>query len=165
MKNRYTLFTLALLATGLLISCAADKDQIKLVELDLMGQGMPIMIMAPEEPVVEVKKLGVYRVASVKKGTEYHVEVFESNAVSRDKAVIKARLLNEVQGNPYFQKVVVDEESGFIYENAVDSNYINFGFRYLKLQGDKEYVYQTGIGKQFTLDQVEQMYEGVKAVD
>jgi hypothetical protein len=107
----------------------------------------------------------VYRVASVKKGEDYHIEIYESDAVSRDKAEIKSRLLDDVQSNPYFQKIVVDEESGFIYENAVDSNYINYGFRYLKLQGDKEYVYQTGLGKKFTLDQVEQMYEGVKAVN
>ncbi len=165
MKNRYTLLAIALLAMGMLIGCASDKDQLKLVELDLMAQGMPVVIMAPEDPVVSSKKLGVYRVASVKKGEEYHVDIYESDAVSRDKTQIKARLLDDVQSNPYFKKLIVEEESGFIYENAVDSNYINYGFRYLKLQGDKEYVYQTGLGKKFTLDQVEQMYEGVKAVN
>lgn len=165
MKYRLSLFVLALVAAAIFIGCTADKDQLKLVELDLMAQGMPVVIMAPEEPVISTKKLGVYRVASVKKGEDYHIEIYESDAVSRDKAKIKSRLLDDVQSNPYFQKIIVDEESGFIYENAVDSNYINYGFRFLKLQGDKEYVYQTGLGKKFTRDQVEQMYEGVKAVN
>ena len=115
--------------------------------------------------MVETKKLGAYRVASIKKGDDYYVEIFESDAVSRDPAEIKSRLLGDVQSNQYYQKVMSEDENGFIYEIAVDSNYINYGFRYLKLQGDKEYIYQTGIGKRFTLDQVEQMYKAVSAVD
>ena len=163
---KYSLYLLiSILALGTLTSCGSDADQLDLVELDLMSQGMPVIILAPEDPVVETKKLGAYQVASIKKGDDYYVEIFESDAVSRNAADIKSRLLSDVQSNQYFTKIMSEDDNGFIYEIAVDSNYINYGFRYLKLQGDKEYIYQNGIGKRFTQDQVEQMYKAVSAVD
>ena len=144
-----------------LAACGNDGSRVDLVELDLLSEGMPIVIQAPADPLIESNTLGIYRVISVKKNPDYNVEIFESDATSRDIAAIKSRLLRDVQGHPYFQKVVTDEDRGFIYQTAVDSNYINYGFRYLKLQGDKEYVFQTGISGQYTLEQVEVMYSSV----
>ena len=54
-----------------------------------------------------------------------------------------------------------EEESVFIYETQIDStNY--YSFQYVYLQGDKEYIFTTGLAKTFDLKQVEKMYVGVK---
>jgi len=43
-----------------------------------------------------------------------------------------------------------------------DSISTNYGFKYLKIQGDKEYIFQTGLVGNFGLDDVKVMYEAVK---
>ncbi|RLD18025.1 MAG: hypothetical protein DRI69_11070, partial [Bacteroidetes bacterium] len=62
----------------------------------------------------------------------------------------------------YYQKIMSDDDQGFIYQTAIDSTYINYGFRYFRLQGDKEYVFQTSLGGKYTLEAVQQMYKAVQ---
>ena len=59
-------------------------------------------------------------------------------------------------------KIIEEEEVGFIYETVFDSTATNYGFKYLKIQGDKEYIFQTGLVGTFGLDDVKMMYEAVK---
>ena len=133
-----------------------------MVETSLLSHGMPIVILTPPNPVISKQDMRVQREVSVRKGKGFAVDVYESSATTRDLAAIKGRLLFEVQGNPYYQKVIEDGEQGFIYQTAIDSSYINYGFRYFLVQGDNEYVFQSGLGTKFTEDEVRTMYEAVK---
>jgi hypothetical protein len=133
-----------------------------MVELDLMSHGMPIVILAPENPEVKTMDLLMTKDLTVIKGDDYNVQIFESEADSRDVGVIKTRLLGEIQRNPYFYAVVRDDLAGFIYESRVDSNYINFGFRHVRIQGDKEFVFQQGLRGKFTREAIVAMYEAVQ---
>jgi hypothetical protein len=99
---------------------------------------------------------------TVIQGDDFNVQIFESEATIRDLATIKGRLLKEVKENPYFYGVVREDPSGFIYENHVDTNYINFGFRHVRIQGDKEYVFQQGLRGKFSKEAVEMMYAAVQ---
>ena len=155
-------FIIGCVALFLVQGCGDGGSKIELSELDLLGQGLPIVIQAPADPLIESNTLGIYRVVSVRRNPDFNVDIYESDVTSRNTAAIKARLLRDVQEHPFFQKIITDDEQGFIYQTAVDSNYINHGFRYFKLQGDKEYVFQTGITGQYTLEQVEVMYSAVQ---
>ena len=134
-----------------------------LVESDLLSYGMPIIVLTPPNPVISKRDMRIQRELSIQKGANFSMDIYESTAVTRDVAAIKSRLLFEIQGNPYFQTVVEEDPQGFIYETAIDSNYINYGFRYFLLQGDNEYVFQSGLGTKFTLEDVQTMYSAVKA--
>ena len=142
------------------VGCQKEKGA-ELPELDLLSYGMPIVIKAPENALIEKMDLVVSTDITVKKG-DFFLQIFESNASSRDIEAIKSRLLGEAQGNRYFQKVVHEEPDGFIYESAIDSSYVTYDFRRVRIQGDKEYVFQTGLRGQFTFDQVELMFAAVK---
>ena len=162
MKNYSVRFSGVCAMLLLLIACGTESSDVELVELDLLSEGMPIVINAPVNPLIESKTLGVDRVMTVRKGSDFYLDIFEVNAVNRDKKAIKSKLLRDVQGHPYYQKIISDDDNGFIYQTAVDSSYVNYGFRYFHLQGDKEYVFQTGMSGQYTLDDVQLMYDAVK---
>ena len=153
------LLALFIVAAG----CATEKEKYPdLIEMDLLSKGVPIVIRAPEGAIVQVKDQVVQRDITVRKGTDFSLQIFESDAMQRDISKIKARMLSEVQGNPYFQKVVSEDENGFIYETAIDSSYINYGFRHVRLQGDKEYVFQTSLRGKFSVEDVEKMHAAVQ---
>ena len=137
--------------------CSGEPKDADLVEMDLLSYGMPIVIQAPEDALVETMDLVVQKDLTVKKD-DYFIQIFESSATTYDVPAIKSRLLSEVQGNRYFQKIITEDPDGFIYETAIDSSYVNYGFRRVRLQGDKEYVFQTGMRGKFPLEAVERMY-------
>lgn len=157
LKNLLPLFVL-LLAVG---ACNPDADT-SMAEMDLMEHGMPIVIKAPEGAEVKKMDLVLSQDISVIQGPDFHVQIFESNADTRDVAEIKGRLLKEIKRHPYFYALLQDDSAGFIYETRVDSNYINYGFRHVRIQGDKEYIFQQGLQGRFTREAVESMYRAVQ---
>ncbi len=147
-----------------LVSCGDDSDGVPkdMIETSLLSYGMPVVVYTPPNPVITKRDMRVQREVSINKGKSYAVDVYESSAPTRDLAAVKSRLLFEVQGNPYYQKVISEDDQGFIYQTAIDSSYINYGFRYFFIQGDNEYVFQSGLGTKFELEDVENMYKAVK---
>lgn len=150
------------MVTFVITGCSEEEKYEDLVELDLIAEGVPIVIKAPEGAVVEVKDMVVQRDITVRKGEEFSLQIFESDAFERNVPAIKQRLMSEVQKNPYFRDIVEVDDNGFIYETAVDSNYINYGFRHVRLQGDKEYIFQTAMRGKFSLEDVQRMKMAVE---
>ncbi|NNE29805.1 MAG: hypothetical protein HKN16_09210 [Saprospiraceae bacterium] len=142
-------------------SCASDSPE-DLVSLDLLKYGVPITIMAPDSAEVKTMDLVVQKDVSIRKGDDFYVQLFMSEASSTQSSVIAARLKGEIKSNPYFSKMISEEESGFIFENAIDSLKPSYDFRFVKVQGDKEYEFRTGLIGTFSLDEVEQMYKAIK---
>ena len=132
------------------------------MELDLMSYEMPIVIQAPADAEIKKMDLIVQKDITVKSGEAYYVQIFESDMSSNDPNSIKEELLKDVQENPYFSELISEEANGFIYKTMIDSTQENYGFRYVRLQGNKEYTFQTGMIGLFSLDQVKSMYEAVK---
>lgn len=129
----------------------------------LMPYGVPVTIMAPDSVVVKTSDMGgLLKDITVRGGEEYSIQIYATDAETNDISKIKANQLADVKSNRYFSRIVEEEEAGFIYETQIDSSNINYGFRYIHLQGDKEYIFQTGLTGLYTQEEVERMYEAVK---
>lgn len=145
------------------IACQTENDKQPLVPLDLMKYGVPISIQAPDSAEVKTMDMGFMKDVTIKKGDDFYIQIYASQASTTDVVKILAQQLQEVKDNRYFSKVVREEDAGFIYETVVDSTDINYGFRHIKVQGDNEFIFQTGLIGTFELEDVERMYEAVKS--
>ena len=145
-----------------IISCQKEKQE-EWQSLDLLQYGIPVSILAPDSAVVKSDDLGgLIKDVTIKRGDDYSVQIYATDATTTDIAQVKAEQLAEVKGNRYFSKIVEEEETGFVYEMMLDSTNINYGFRHVRVQGDLELIFQPGLIGTFTLDEAEKMYEAVK---
>jgi hypothetical protein len=158
--NKRILILLGIIAG--LWSCQQEPaDDWKLTSL--MPYGVPVTIMAPDSVIVKTSDMGgLLKDITVRGGEDYYLQIYATDAETTDISKIKANQLAEVKSNRYFSRIVMEEEPGFIYETQIDSNNINYGFRYIRVQGDKEYIFQTGLTSIYSLEEVERMYEAVK---
>jgi hypothetical protein len=102
------------------------------------------------------------QIVTVKKGKDYDLQIQSSDAATSDVATLKAQKIIDVKNERYFSKIIKEDEHGFVYENQIDSTTNYYGFRYISIQGDKEYIIQNGLAGTYTLEQAEMMYEAVK---
>ena len=146
----------------LIVACASEPG-FDWKELDLTGHRVAVSIMAPDSAKVASKSLsGVIQDVTIKSTEDnYSVQVLGSRAATNDMAKLKAEQLDLVRSNPYFERVIVEEPNGFIYENMIDTTAI-YGFRYIIYQGDQEFVFQNGLEGTFGLEAIEAMYAAVK---
>jgi hypothetical protein len=149
---------LSFLILILLLSCSNEP---RVEPLDLMKYGLPIQIKAPKDAVVKADDAGFFKDVTVKHGDNYFLQIIGTSATTTDVAVLKADQLREVKKNPFFQEIIFEEPAGFIFRKQIDS-LINFDFRFVKIQGSQEYIFQTGLSGTFTEEDVRLMYESVK---
>lgn len=157
MRSIYTLFFLTLLC----ISCKNENTQ-KWPELELMGYGLPIKIQAPEGAEVKVDDLGIVKDVTIKGEDNYFIQILSGTAYSFDASALVAKQKADVQNIRYFSQIIEEFEDGFIFEKKFSEDRINYDFRCVKIQGDQEYVFQTGLMGQFTLEEVQELYKAVK---
>lgn len=153
-----------LVCTILLFFACQQEPKVNFKPLDLLSEGgIPVTIMAPDSAQVKKSDFGpVMKDITVRKGEDYFVQIYASEASSSDVSRLKAQELSEVKSKKYFSKIIREEPDGFIFETKVDSNYIDYGFRYVQIRGSNEYIFQTGLIGPFTLEAVENMYEAVQ---
>ncbi len=155
------------LITGLLLffftACQNGNQKETLVPLDLLKYGIPITVMAPDSAEVKMMDMGLLKDVTIKKGDNFYVQIYASQAATTDPAKVLAQQLIEVKENRYFSKIIKEEPMGFLYETAIDSSLINYGFRHVRIQGDQEFIFQTGLIGTFSLEDVENMYTAVQA--
>lgn len=151
----------------LFFACGEESATSNLSKRSLLQYGIPLNIMTPDSVEVEVSDLMVYKDVTIKGATDekFDIQIFASEATTSQPETVKNNLLTDVKANPYFSEIVKDEPTGFIYKTMVDSSSINYGFRRFQLEGDREYIFQTGMMGRFTLEEVEEMYEAVKPVE
>ena len=153
---------LFLVFTIYLFSCSTDGEQLNLVETDLMKYGAPFKIMAPDSAVITDEDNLVSTDIELKYGSSYDVLVQIQEAADTDFSRFMQEQKSMVKSGTYFSKIVESDEQGFIYENTVDSTFVNYGFRYLILQNDKEFIFQSGLIGTFDLEEIQTMYQAVK---
>jgi hypothetical protein len=119
--------------------------------------------MAPDSAKVKSGNMsGMLRdVTILSEDDNYAVQVFSGQAFTQDLAKLKAGQLDLVRGNRYFERIVEEDPSGFVFENKIDT-VANFGFRHVIFKGDKEIVFQNGMGRIFTEAEARKMYVAVK---
>jgi len=148
-----------LLILMLLVSCKESKPVAK---LDLMKYGLPISLSAPEDAVIEADDMGVMQDVTIKSGEDYFVQIYGSDAVSVDAKAIFQDKKAEIEKGPFFNAIVLEEEAGMIYKKDLGNEVIDYDFVFVRVQGDKEYIYQTGLIGIFNEAQVKEMYNSVK---
>lgn len=145
-------------------SCKESGDLGNLKDLDLMSYGMPIKIKAPENSEIKSDDLGLVKEVSIKNGENYHIQIFSGQSYTSDlKSLLEAQK-GDVVTMTYFSQIIEEFENGFIFEKKYPEmdNKITYDFRYLKKQGDNQFIFQTGLMGNFTLAQVKEMYNAVK---
>ncbi|MCB0558999.1 MAG: hypothetical protein H6573_03450 [Lewinellaceae bacterium] len=133
-------------------------------ETDLMPYGIPVSIMAPDSAEIKADDLGggLIKDVTIRGKDNYNVQVFATQAETSDMARIKAGQLADVKSIRFFEKIINEEEDGFIYQTAIDSNNISYNFRYIVLQGDLEIIFQAGFLGTFSQEEAERMYQAVQ---
>lgn len=149
---------------ALLFAACQSENGGGLKETDLLAYGIPVAIMAPDSADIKAGDLGggLIKDVTVRGAGNYNVQVFATQAETSDLPRLKAEQLADVKSNRYFSRIVREEEDGFVYQTAIDSNNISYGFRYIVLQGDLEIVFQTGLLGTFSEEEVEKMYAAVQ---
>lgn len=148
-----------LLCLFLLSACSEPKSNYP--DLDLMGHGLPIKIKAPANADVKFSDMLLMKDVTVKKD-EYDLQIFASEVITLDIAKIKAEQLNGQKIKSSFSKIIQDDPNGFIFEKLRSDSTLNYDFRYIKIQGDQQYIFQTGLVGKFSEQQVRDMYESVQ---
>lgn len=157
MKN----IIIAIFVAFLLFQCQGDQTE-KWNSMDLLEHGIPLSVLAPDSAKVEKMNLGgILQDVTLRRGDDYFIQIYASDAATNDVTKLKADQLAEVKTNRFFTRIVEEDESGFIYETQIDS-LTNFGFRYVHLQADREYIFQTGLTGTYSLDEVKKMYNSVQ---
>ncbi len=146
----------------LTLSLSCEPKGPELTPLDLLSQGLSLKINAPEGVEIKATDLGLIKDVTVKNDEGYSIQIFESEARVLDATQVVSSLKEEIRNSKYFSKFISEDDHGFIFEKRVDENYINYDFRHIKIRGDKQYIIQTGLSTQFTLDEVEIMYQSVQ---
>lgn len=152
-------YLIVVLSIVFCFSCKTDKVS-NYNDLDLLKYGMPISVKAPLDSEVTMDDLGVMKDVTVKSGDDYFLQVFSSTAISLDAKSIKQTKLEEVKIADYFSRIVEDNEHGFIYEKKIGEN-LDYDFRFVKIQGDYEFIFQTGLYGTFSEEDVRAMYQSV----
>lgn len=154
--------TCILLSLFFLVVCSCKNNTSDLQTLDLLSQGLPLKILAPPDVEIVSSDLGIMKDVTVQNDLGFSIQIFESEAKKLDPKDIIDEIKDEINASKYFSKIVKEDADGFIFEKKVDEDYINYDFRHAKVRGDKQYVIQAGLSHQYTLEQVELMYESVQ---
>ncbi len=139
---------------------ACKNETSNFVDLDLMSKGLPIKIKAPVDAIVIAKDMGVMQDITVQKGEKFSLQILASDAVSLDKNALVLDHKTTVEKGPFFSKIISETAEGFIFEKKIDET-INYDFRVVKIQGDKEYIFQTALLGQFSQEDVKAMFDSV----
>lgn len=148
-------------AFSLLVMLSCKKESV-LPSLDLMKYGFPISVKAPDDVVVQVEDMGFMKDLTLKSGEDYFVQVYaaDANSINLEKVLEKKK--TDVETGDFFSKIISEEPGGFIYEKDLGDGVLDYDFVYVKIQGDKEYTFQTGLYGTFTQEQVKTMLNSVK---
>ena len=55
--------------------------------------------------------------------------------------------------------MIREDEHGFIYSKLVDTARVDYDFRYIRMLGAQELIFQTGLTGTYSLEAVNRMYE------
>ena len=152
---------LLLLISIAIFACQSEPNSLSTwSDLNLLEHGIPFSILAPDSAKVETIDFGnIMKDVTVRGGDDYFVQIFASDAKTTDVNKLKTEALNEVKEEKHFSKIIEESDQGFIYESKRDSTTTYYGFRYVKLQGTKEYILQNGFRGFFTENQARAMFK------
>ena len=155
------LLTIAISLSFFFFGCT-DEPTMKLIPQNLLSYGIPLTVMAPDSADIKKEDWGSMQIVTIKRGKDYDLQIQISEATSTDIATVKAQKIIDVKNERYFSKIIKEDTNGFVFETQPDSTTNYYGFLYITIQGDVEYVIQNGLAGNYTLEQAENMYEAIK---
>lgn len=120
--------------------------------------GLDLILLVPDSAHVQVKEYGPIRDFTVSDGGRFSLQIFEFQSPTGDTAGEKLRQLNTARQDPLFREIVREDDHGFIYAMQADSASVDYDFRYVRMIGDRELIFQTGLVGRYALEDVERMY-------
>ena len=145
------------------LGCKGEsKTTAGLAEMDLMKYGMPIKIKAPPGAKVDYNDMGIMKDVTVAGDDNYSLQISSGVATTTNVASVVAEQKSYVKSAAFFDEIVHEDEYGFIYRKKISETRENHDFRYIKIQGNQEYIFQTGLMGQYSINDVKRMYDSVK---
>jgi hypothetical protein len=118
--------------------------------------------MAPLNAKVVVDDLGIMKDVTIQDSLGFDVQIFISETNSFNAKKIKDEQKELVEAAPFFSKIMEESDNGFIFEKKIDENLLRYDFRYIHIQGDEKYVFQTGLSGGHSEANVRAMYQAVQ---
>ena len=145
------------------VSCVSETTS-RWEPIDLLPHGYAITVAGPDSVEVKTEDLLVQQGLTLRNDTEkYFVQMWIKDASTTDMERLKAQQILDAENHAHFSKIIHEDPDGIIFEKKLDSTHTNYDFRYVKVQGDKEYVFQTGLIGSFSEEEVRKMYKAVRA--
>lgn len=161
LRNAFV-FLISALLFSLVISSCKNTSTDNLQSLDLLSHGVPLKIKAPEGAEVKVDDMGIVKDITVRAGDGFNLQIIAGTSYMNGLADVVNKQKADAIASKTFSKVIEEDSNGFIFEKKYSEERISYDFRYVRLQGDQEYIFQTGLLGQFSLDQVKEMYQAVQ---
>jgi len=155
---------IAFVVTVILAGCTSSGAPGSWKEHNLLQYDLPVRIMGPDSVKVTASNLLFQKDVTIEGVLEdgYGVQVFSSSTSSQDATKIKAEELAATKEHRFFKELIQDDAQGFIYSTEIDSANTYHQFKYVKVQGANEYLFQSLSGRKYDLDDVKKMYEAVQ---
>jgi len=155
---------IGILGVGILFGCNSEGTPGAWKEHNLLRYDLPVRVMGPDSVKVTSNNLLFSKDVTIEGALEdgYGIQIFSSEASSQDPKKIKAEELAASKKHQFFDELIQDDDQGFIFSTKLDSANVYHGFKYIKVQGAKEYIYQNLSGRKYDLDDVKKMYKAVQ---
>jgi hypothetical protein len=163
MRTSFLCRVISILGVSLFIVFMSCNNKTKeYPPLDLLSHGLPIKIKAPEDVEIKFQDFGILKEMTVENAENYALLISASETSSLDIKKVLGEQKEIVEASPYFSKIMEEEEDGFIFEKKIDDDYINYDFRHVRLRGENKYIFRAGLSRQYTLDEIKEIYQSVK---
>jgi hypothetical protein len=152
---------LGLIFTFIFSACSPDPSE-DWVEHNLIGAGVPLKVLGPEDLEVKVSTLGTMQDITLKGSDDYSLQVFGMDVQTTNIEELVEEQKDMVREEAYFEKIEEEWEEGFIYSLQIDSAALDYDFRQLRLKGDKVYIFQCGMLGRNSKEKVDRLVKAVR---
>ena len=157
---RYVYALAALLCC--LVACGTEDPVDAWPELNLLQYEVPVTVHAPAGTTVKNKNLGILQDVTLNGPEGYDVQLYVSESLGTPAVTVLADQREEVEAMRYFATVIEEQPDAFLFRMVVDTSNISYDFRHVRVIGDKELVFQTGLSSHATEDEARRMMEAVR---
>ena len=130
--------------------------------LNLLQYEVPATVLAPAGTNVRNDNLGILQDVKLTGEDGYDVQIYASEALETDAATVLTDQRQEVESMRYFADIVEDQPDGFLFRMAVDTANVSYDFRHVRIIGDRELIFRTGLTRNASEAEARRMFEAVR---
>jgi hypothetical protein len=145
----------------LFLTACSNSSAIKKEKTSLYKFGIPAHIKAPENARFNKASSGNIESLSVVDDDGFNLQVLSFPASVTDEKTAKQHQREQVVSHPDFSKIIEDYDQGFLFELEFAGDRY-YDFRYVKIVGNKEIIFQAGPTCQCDESQVRNMLQAIQ---